>query len=210
MKVIIISWLMAISFVRSSEIRAQSQEAQQLLLNWEKLAQLKSILKNMYEGYRVVNKGYNTIKDISQGNYTLHQAFFDRLLEVSPSVRKYKRVADIISYQKRIMQEHKKAFNYFQETDSFTAAEISYMEKVYASLFQNSLRSLDELLLVTTASRLRMSDNERLEAIDGIFADMQDKLAFLRSFNNSTRLLAVQRTKEQTEVDISRKLSNIK
>jgi len=210
MKVIIIPLLLAIGLARSAQVRAQSQEAQQLLLNWEKLVQLKSILKNMYEGYRVVSKGYNTIKDISKGNYKLHQAFFDRLLEVSPAVRKYKRVADIIIYQKRIMQEHKKAFNYFKGTGSFTLEEVSYMEKVYRNLFQNSLKSLDDLLMVITASRLRMGDDERLEAIDRIFSDMQDKLTFLRSFNNSTKLLAVQRIKEQTEVELAKKLSDLK
>jgi hypothetical protein len=210
MKTLTISFLLTIGFVRPAAINAQSQEAQQLLLNVEKLAQLKSILQNMYDGYKVVSKGYTTIKDISQGNYSLHQAFFDRLLEVSPAVRKYKRVADIISYQRKIMQEHKQAFNYFKGTGSFTSEEINYVGKVYGNLFQQSLKSLDELLMVITASGLRMSDDERLEAIDRIFSDMQDKLTFLRSFNNSTKLLAVQRIKEQAEVDISRKLSAIK
>ncbi|RYE55109.1 MAG: TerB family tellurite resistance protein [Sphingobacteriales bacterium] len=210
MKVVIITLFLAIGLVKPGEVRAQAQEAQQLLLNLEKLAQLKSILKNMYEGYQVVSKGYNTIKNISQGNYKLHQAFFDRLLEVSPAVRKYKRVADIISYQKRIMQEHKKAFNYFKGTGSFTLEEINYMEKVYSNLFQQSVKSLDDLLMVITASRLRMSDDERLEAIDRIFVDMQGKLTFLRSFNNSTKLLAVQRIKEQHEIDLSKKLNEVK
>jgi hypothetical protein len=210
MKVIIITLLLAIGLAKPAEVRAQAQEAQQLLLNWEKLAQLKSILKNMYEGYRVVSKGYNTIKSISQGSYKLHQVFMDRLLEVSPAVRKYRRVTDIISYQKRIMQEHKKAFSYFKGAGSFTLEEISYMEKVYSNLFQQSSKNLDDLLMVITASRLRMSDDERLEAIDRIFSDMQDKLTFLRSFNNSTKLLAVQRIKEQNEIELSRKLSDIK
>jgi outer membrane lipoprotein-sorting protein len=38
---------------------SQSQEAQQLLLNVEKLAQLKQILKDLYKGYEIVSKGYN-------------------------------------------------------------------------------------------------------------------------------------------------------
>jgi hypothetical protein len=164
----------------------------------------------MYEGYKVVSKGYNTIKDISQGNFTLHQEFLDRLLAVSPAVKKYKRIADIITYQKRIMQEHRKSFTYFKGTRRFTLNEINYIEKVYNNLFQQSLKTLDELLLIISTGRLRMSDNERLEAIDRIFCDMQDKLTFIRSFNNSTKLLAVQRIKEQSEIDVERKLIDIK
>jgi hypothetical protein len=189
---------------------AQSQEAQQLLLNWEKLTQLKAILQNMYEGYQVVSRGYNTIKDISQGNYSLHQLFLDGLLEVSPAVRKYKRIADIIACQQRIMQEHKKAFNYFKTIGSFTSDEIIYMGKVYNNLFQQSLKNLDELIMIITASTLRMSHDERLQAIDRIFVDIQDKLIFLQSFNNSTKMLAVQRVKEQSEIDLSKKLNAIK
>ncbi len=210
MKVIIILLLLTICLGKPANGSAQSQEAQQLLLNWEKLAQLKSILKNMYEGYEMVSKGYNTIKDISQGNYQLHQAFFDRLLEVSPAVKKYKRVSDIISYQIQIMQEQKKALNYFKGTGNFTLDEVSYMEKVYENLFKNSLKNLDELLMVISAGDLRMTDDERLEAIDRIFSEMQDKLTFLRSFNNSTKLLAVQRIKEQSEIDLEKKLVTIK
>ena len=29
----------------------------------------------MYQGYKIVSKGYNTIKDISEGNFDLHKTF---------------------------------------------------------------------------------------------------------------------------------------
>lgn len=190
-------------------VHAQAEEAQQLILNVQKLAQLKSILQNMYDGYKVVSNGYNTIKNISQGNYSLHQAFFDRMLEVSPAVKKYKRIADVISYQKKIMQEHNLAFNYFMGSGSFTSNELSYMKGVYKNLFAQSVKALDELLMVVTASNLRMSDDERLAAIDNIFEDMEDKLSFLRSFNNSSKMLAVQRNKEQAEIDMMKTLRGI-
>ncbi len=188
---------------------AQGQEAQQLLLNWEKLAQLKTILKNMYKGYQVVSAGYNRIKDISEGNFKLHHVFLDGLLEVSPLVRKYQRVADIITYQGRILEEQKKALNYFKATGNFTPKEIVYMTGVYRHLLGQSLKNLDELFMVITARQLRMSDNERLRAIDRIFQDMQDKLTFLRSFNNSTKVLSLQRQQEKAQIEISKKISGI-
>ena len=100
--------------------KAQSHEAQQLLLNWEKLAQLKGILRNMYKGYRVVSEGYTRVKNIAEGNYSLHQAFLDRLLEVSPEVRKYKKIGDVIAYQGRIMREQRQALTSFKSSGSFS------------------------------------------------------------------------------------------
>ena len=53
-----------------STVEAQSYEAQRLLLDTEKLTQLKSILSNMQESYDILTKGYEAVKDISQGTST--------------------------------------------------------------------------------------------------------------------------------------------
>jgi len=189
---------------------SQSQEAQQLLLNWEKLMQFKKILKDMYAGYKIVYKGYTTIKDISEGNFDLHKDFLDGLLEVSPAVKKYKRIADIISYQLRIVKEYKAAFNQFKEDKNFTPDEIKYIGKVFSNLLVESLKCLDELSMVITAGKLRMSDDERLQAIDRIYNEIVDQFSFLQDFNNGTAVLSVQREKDMQDIDISRKLYNIK
>lgn len=190
--------------------RAQSQEAQQLILDVIKLAQLKKILNELYQGYQIVSKGYGTIQDISQGNFSLHKTFLDGLLAVSPGVAKYKRVADIVQYQLSLVKEYKSAFSYFKQSGHFTAEEIDYIGGVYNSLFSRSLQNLDALFMVITAGKLRMSDDERLSAIDKIFSGMEDQLSFLRSFNNQAKLLALQRKGEQHDVNSSRELYDLK
>lgn len=189
---------------------SQSQEVQQLLLNVEKLAQFKKILNDMYTGYKVLYKGYTTIKDISEGNFSLHKTFLDGLLQVSPAVRKYKRIVDIISYQLRIVKEHKIAFTQFKQDKRFTTDEIEYLGRVYNNLFNESLKSLEELSMVITAGKLRMSDDERLQAIDRIYSNIVDQFSFLQEFNNSTAILSVQREKDMQDIEISRKIYSIK
>lgn len=189
---------------------AQSEEAKQLLLNVEKLAQFKKILQNMYDGYKIIHKGYTTVKDLSEGNFSLHKTFLDGLMEVSPVVRKYKRIADIINYQIRIVKVYKGAFNQFKEDKSFTGDEIEYLRKVYANLFDQSVKNLDELAIVITAGKLRMSDDERLQAIDRIYASIEDQFTFLKEFNNNTAVLSLQRKSEQAEIRMSRRLNGYK
>ena len=188
----------------------QSQEIQQLLLNWEKLTQLKTILNDMYEGYKIIDKGYTTIRDISQGNFSLHKDFLDGLLEVSPAVKKYKRIADIINYQLRIVKGSKVALNQFKIDKNFTIEEIEVMGKVYGRLMNEGIKCLDELVMVVTAGNLRMSDDERLKAIDRIYVKIVEQFSFLKDLNNSTAVLSVQREKESYELDISRKLHGIR
>lgn len=193
----------------SYSARAQAAEAQQLLLNWEKLNQLKEILDNMYRGYKILDKGYRTIRDLAEGNFTIHDVFIQGLMAVNPAVRNYSRIPYIIEYQKFLLSEYKRAFNRFKQDPNFTPGELEYLASVYEHLFNASLKNIDELLMIITASKLSMSDDERLEAIDRIFFDMEDKLTFLRSFNNSTSMLAIQRAKSRNDVQTMEKLYGI-
>lgn len=207
-------WVICIVFiglvVKPLQAPAQSEEAQQLLLNVEKLAQFKKILQNMYDGYKILYKGYTAVKDISEGNFNLHKTFLDGLLEVNPAVKKYNRIADIMSYQVRIAKEYKAAFTRFKEEGQFTPKEIEYIGKVYSNLIKESLKSLDELWMVITSGNLRMSDDERLQAIDRIYSSVEDQFSFQKEFTNNTALLALQRKAESAEIQLSRRLSGTK
>lgn len=206
-KCIVMVWVILFSF--SGQVVAQSTEIQQLLLNVEKLAQLKKILSNMKKGYEIVSNGYNAIKDISKGNFNLHEAFLDGLLHVSPTVRKYKKIGEIIIFQSQLVKEYKSAFKRFETSNLFNTNEIKYMSNVYSNLFNKSLQNLDELTMVITAGKLRMSDDERLNAIDRIYIDMGDKLVFLRTFNKENNVLAIQRGREMVDTKVSKKLNGL-
>ncbi len=188
----------------------QSQEAKQLLLNVEKLAQLKLMLSHMKTGYQILEKGYTSIKNISQGNFNLHRDFLDGLLQVSPEVKKYSKVADIIRVQLKLVKESKAALAEFRGSKQFTINEIEYLGNVYANLLKECLKTLDELALVVTAGKLRMSDDERLQAIDKIYDEVMEQYTFLNEFNNGTAILSLQREKEKMDIDLMRKVHDLK
>ncbi len=188
----------------------QSQEAKQLLLNVEKLAQLKLMLSHMKTGYKILEKDYTSIKNTSHGNFTLHRDFLDGLLQVSPAVKKYSKVADIIRVQLKLVKEAKDALAEFRGSRQFTVAEIEYLGNVYANLLKESLKMLDELAMVVTAGKLRMSDDERLQAIDRIHDEVLEQYTFLNEFNNGTAILSLQREKEQMDIDLMRKIHGLK
>lgn len=190
----------------ANRLKAQSAEVQQLILNVEKLSQFKNILKDMKAGYQIISKGYNAVRDISKGNFSLHETFLDGLMAVSPEVRKYHKIAGIIKTQGNILSEYKAAFSRFKSSGQFTIQEVDYMASVYSQLNKQSLQNLEALLMVVTAGELRMSDDDRLAAIDRIFEDMQDKLLFLRHFNAKGIGISRQRTMEQNEVSSMQEL----
>ncbi len=188
----------------------QTHEAMQLALNIKKLDQLRKILRNMYDSYKIITDGYNRVQGVVSGNYKLHQVFLDGLYQVNPSVKNYKRVGDIIVYQGQIIKEYKRAYNRFKESGAFGPQEIAYMGEVYANLLDQSLKNLDELSMILMSGTLRMSDDERLTAVDRIHREMLDKLAFLRAFNNKTSILALQRQRQKQDIERVQRLYDIK
>lgn len=180
---------------------AQVQELEQLALDIEKLAQMKSILTDMYKGYQILSSGYNTVKGLAQGNFSLHSTFLNALLTVNPSVKNYVRVADIISDQITLVAEYKTAFSNFTASGLLGPTELSYISNVYSNLFDHSVDNITELAAVITDGQLRMSDAERLSTIDQLYTDTHGQLTFLRNFNNQAGILVSQRQKTQQDIN---------
>ena len=206
MKTILIILFLSIGTLRAT---AQVEELAQLALNIEKLAQFKQILSDLKKAFQILYGGYNTIKNISEGNFTLHQGFLDGLFQISPAVKQYKKTGEIINLQVQLVKEYKNAYARFRYNNWFAKNEIDHIEMVYSRLFKQSVENLDALINVITANKLRMSDDERLSAIDQIFARMQEKTVFLRNFNSSTSVLGIQRSRDQNDVEAMRRLYKI-
>lgn len=205
----IVPILVIISLTKVDGIYAQGQELQQLLLNIEKLTQLKAILGDMKKGYQIYQQGYSSISQLSKGNFNLHDVYLNGLLSISPAVRSYGRIAEIITQQSRLVSEYKRAFNQFKRSGTFSTGELDYMANVYNQLVKQTLQNLDELTNVLTAGKLRMSDDERMRAINRIYASCSDKLQFLRHFNRQGILVSLQRSKEKGDAQTLKQLYGI-
>ncbi len=197
-KPIIFAFLMI--SVQALPAKSQSAEVVQLLLNVEKLAQFKTILKQMKQGYNILQGGYRTVKDLSVGNFNLHKTFLDALLRVSPTVRRYHKVADIIQMQLSILETCRTFNKQLNKENLFQDGELSYLLKIYQGLLGRSLNNLEELVMVLSDRTLSMNDSERLDAIDGIHNKMQEMTIFLRKFSNESKLLLLQRKKEVNDI----------
>ena len=195
--------------VGSYKTKAQSFEIQQLILDVEKLSQLKNIYSDLVKGYEILSEGYNAVKDISQGNFDLHNMFLDALMKASPVVQKYQKVANIINCELQIISEYGTAYNRFKQDDNFSPDEIIYIAKVYNNLINESIKGLGDLTTVITDNTLRASDDERLNIIDQLDAEMQNRLSFLRYFNNNTTVLALQRAREKNDVNTIKNIYGI-
>jgi hypothetical protein len=189
--------------------KAQSDELQQLLLNIEKLTQFKAILSDMKQGYQVYQQGYGTISNLSKGNFNLHNVYLTGLMAVNPAVRDNPRVGQIVSQQNNILSEYRRYAGLFRQSGSFNGNELNYFDNVYRQLVRQSEINIDELANVTTAGKLRMSDDDRLRAMDRIFNSSTEQLQFLRYFNRKGVQVSLQRSKDLHDTSTLKQLYGI-
>jgi uncharacterized pyridoxal phosphate-containing UPF0001 family protein len=201
--------VMVLSLFKAAPSNAQAQEMQQLILDIEKLTQMKGILSDMKTGYQIYQQGYGTISSLSKGNFDLHNIYITGLMAVSPSVRNYGRIAEILTMEASLISEYKRESSLFQQSGTFTVSELSYMSDVYTRLVSETLDNIEELANIITANKLRMSDAERIKAIDRIYGTSSDKLQFLRSFNNQGVSLSLQRSKDAADTQTLKQLYGI-
>lgn len=187
-----------------------SQKSTQKKYLLQQIAALQVYIGYAKRGYNIVTSGVNTIRNIKNGDFNLHRDFFNRLKNVNPAIRKYAKVADIIAYQVKIIKQTKATLQQIRETKQFTEAELDYCKQVFDTLLDECVKTVDELILVTTSGELEMKDDERLKRIDGLYADIQDKYSFACSFSEDMGILAVQRLGEQMEINRSKIINGIK
>jgi hypothetical protein len=180
-----------------------SQKEADIKYMLNQIAALQAYIGYAEKGYSIAQKGLTFIGDLKKGEFDLHSAFFSSLETVNPSISKYAKVADIISYQLSIVQSFKKIL----QLKNMSAAEISYLETVYNNMSSACTRSLTDLINIITDDTYQMTDNQRMKRIDNIYSDMKDKYAFTQSFTSDAALLAAQRGDDLNEIDFLKTLN---
>ncbi len=186
------------------------QKATQKKYLIQQIAALQVYSGYLSKGYSIAKNGINTIKSIKNGDKLQHTNYFNSLVIVNPQIKRLKKVSDIIAMQLSITKQSGNAIKSCRNNHHFTSSEINYLQGVFDKLLSDCAKNLDELLNLITNGNLQMKDDERIKAIDKIYADMQDKQQFARAFTNNAADLCIQSSNEENDIIISKKLNGLK
>lgn len=175
-------------------IQAQAKQRKELLLQ---IAALQVYIDYVKKGYSVVSKGLNFIGDAKRGEVNLHGDYFTSLLKINPKVKNYYKTVEILSMQFKIMKICKRTYSDLKGSDLFHGNELDYIERSFERLLENCSDTLDQLLVITTDSKLELKDNQRLERIDTLHKMMLEDYNFCLSFSNEAKLLSLSKSREK-------------
>lgn len=192
------------------QVKGQSVEMKQLLLNIEKLAQMKAHYQTMVQGYRTLENGYRQVNDLVKENFLLHQEYLDGLWAVRPSVRQYGRIQMIMQRHRQMVDEYRIVLQQLQSARMLKTQELQGLQSSMAVVVNRSNGLLDDMRLVLTPGKLRMNDEERIGLINRVDEEGSELLQQFRSIVNGYSALVDRRMLRQREVKSIRSLYGIK
>lgn len=146
------------------------------------------------------------ITDWVEKQRVLYKDYFEELQKVKAVLTYYHKVKEITELQLALVKEYKRSFSRIKQDGHFTVDEVSYMETVYSGIIDESLKNLDGLYLVINSFATQMSDEKRMEIIDGVKNGIQKNYDDLRNFSSQNVQLSLARVKDQNEISVVKNL----
>lgn len=176
----------------------------------QQIAALQVYIGYVKKGYKIAQQGLTAIGDFKNGEFNLHQDYFNSLKNVNPSVQHYDKVAAIIALETETVKNCHNTFKHVRGSGAFAENEVSYISKVLRRLMDDCADITGELITLITSGELEMKDDERLERIDRLYVSMQDDYTFMKHFDSQISILAVNRHKEKKDTKVNQELYGIK
>lgn len=140
------------------------------------------------------------IADWTRRQKDLYSGYYNELWQIKSAIAYYKRIKDLTAAQVSIIDEYRWAWGLFSRDKHFQPEELDYMGRVYAGILEQSVKNLDQVLMVVSSFKTQMSDAERLEIISAAADGIDQNHAALKKFNATNIATSLQRAKSLDEI----------
>ena len=136
----------------------------------------------------------------------IYQEYFDELWRVKSAIAYYKRITEILQLQKKLVADYKNAWALIQQDKNFSAKELQYIYGVYSGIISESIKSLDQILMVAQSFTVQMSDADRLEILNRAADEIERSSDDLKSFTNENIGISLRRSRDLAELQSIKRL----
>jgi hypothetical protein len=183
------------------------QKKTQIKYLQQQIIGLQLYIGYLQKGYKIARNGLTAINQVKDGDFNLHNDYFNSLKSINPNVKKYFRITDIISLQSTIIKTSERTIRTTKENRWLTPKEIAYIKYVFIKLLSEASADINQLIALITPNKFIMKDDERITQVVKIYYEMLDKQTFAENFSDRVNILAMQRWKEGEDIEVSRLLN---
>jgi hypothetical protein len=182
-----------------------SQKKTQIKYLTEQIAALNASETSLRQGYNMLHSEWSAIGNFKNGEFGLHQDYYNSLSQVNPLVKNSVDLSTIQGEQQSIIGQ----FNSIQHLSCLSVSEQRYIAVVQQNVINQCAKDLNDLQAVLSSGELAMTDDERIKRIDHLTAAIKDKYLFTCSFCVQVRLLAIQCNQDNQSIQTLNQLYGI-
>ncbi|SFH37915.1 conjugal transfer protein TraI [Pedobacter insulae] len=139
-----------------------------------------------------------------------YRKYYDELWRVKAMISYYKRIREVTQKQVMLVKEFERTWKLLKSDKHFKPEEIIYMGKVYAGMLAETIKNVDQMMLIVNSFKTQMSDAKRLELINAAADRVDTNYDDLRQFNKENAMLSLSRSKSDHDRAFVKRLYGIK
>lgn len=174
------------------------QKETQIKYLLEQITALEAYGQVINKGYDISQNGLTNIFNSKEGDFRLNGNYLRSLWKVRAGIKSYSKVSAIFGMKADI--EKCSRLIKSSTTEFLNDTERSYVDNFYHSLESDCHDLAGELQMVINDDLLQLKDDERIQRIDQIYRQMQDRDQFSQSFANEIKQLVISRVKEEKKL----------
>lgn len=202
--VMLIFFSMASRAQNWAEFFKQKQTQEKYLL--EQIVAYQVYLGYAKKGYNIAKDGTKLVGDIKNGDFNLHNNYFNSLKVVNPQIRDASQSKDINAMYTAMLKGREATLKLVVSSKVFSPDEVAAIKALYLSLTKDAQQYLQDFKLLTDDGRLELSDDQRIFRIENLNKGMQEKYGFQLQTDHKIKALAESRIAERKSVETLKKL----
>lgn len=171
----------------------------------KQIAALEDLLLTGEKGWRIAEAGIRDIGQIKNGEFNMHQAFFQSLKTINPLIKNDRIIQDIILQEEILTEDLMESFGIWQKSPFLQPKEINTIARMVEQLVESGEQLADALRVLTTDNSYQLSDGERLNAIHVLNLEFTRYSSQAKAFMDGTNRLIAQRQQEAAELSLLKK-----
>ncbi|PSL42821.1 hypothetical protein CLV51_11037 [Chitinophaga niastensis] len=171
----------AISYAQLLEewINQKSTQRKYLIVQ---IGALQTYLGYIKKGYSVVGTGLKTIGQIKNGDFNIHNTFFSSLQSINPKIKKSAKVLELIAAQISLIQYCNQSYKNISAIGGIKPDDLLQVKNIYSGFLSFIDADADLLTDILTGGHYEMTDDQRLQRIDELYAVMKDRRGFIQKY----------------------------
>lgn len=172
----------------------------------EQIAAYQVYLGYAKKSYDLAKDGTKLIGDIKNGDFGLHNEYFNSLKIVNPKIKDASQTRDLLAMYLAMEKSRSAVLKLTESSKVFSTEEKIAIFDFHTNLKKEVEKNMGEMKLLTENGRLELTDDERILRIGDLYREMQLKYGLQLQTAAKIKAVAVSRISDNNSLESLKKL----